>query len=218
LEHLLTLSSIQLFSQAAQLQKRAIDLLVSALGMLFLCPFFALAALAIRLEAPGPILYRQPRLGRGGNIFEMLKFRTMLVGAETLLQEKMLNDPALRAEYAEFQKFKHDPRITRAGRLMRRLSIDELPQLWNVFRGEMSLVGPRPLMLTQGELYASAMPDYVRVVPGITGLWQISGRNLIPFQTRIEFDQQYFHAWSLWLDFRILARTIGVVLRGEGAG
>lgn len=212
------LSSTDLFTNTAQLQKRVIDFVVSVLGLLLLGPFLLLVALAIRLDTPGPILYRQPRLGRGGRVFEMLKFRTMQADADTLLKENLLKDPALRAEYAEYQKFKHDPRITRIGRLIRRLSIDELPQLWNVFCGSMSLVGPRPLMLNQDELYTGIMAEYILVAPGMTGLWQISGRNLTSFQQRIEFDRQYFQSWSLWLDITILARTIGAVLRGEGAG
>ncbi len=195
-----------------------IDLIVSSLGLLFLSPFLVLVALAIRMDTPGPILYRQPRLGRGGKIFEMLKFRTMLIDADILLRENLLTDPAMKAEYAEFQKIKHDPRVTRVGRFLRRFSIDELPQFWNVLAGTMSLVGPRPLLLDQDKLYTAVMAEYIRVAPGITGLWQISGRNLTSFQTRIEFDRAYFHNWSLDLDISILARTVGAVLRAEGAG
>lgn len=213
----LSLAPANLLSKQAQLQKRVIDLVFSALGLALLAPFLGLVALAIRLDSAGPVLYRQPRLGRGGKVFWMLKFRTMRVDADVELRESLLRDPALRAEYAEYQKLSNDPRITRCGRLIRRLSIDELPQLWNVLQGSMSLVGPRPLLMDQVALYTELIADYQSVAPGITGLWQISGRNLTNFQTRKELDREYFKRWSLWLDLKILAGTVGAVLRCVGA-
>lgn len=152
------------------------------------------------------------------SIFEMLKFRTMLVDADTIHEQQLLCAPVLKREYDEFQKFKNDPRITRAGRLIRRLSIDELLHRWNVLTGSMSLVGPRPLMINQRDLYGKAGAETIRVVPGITDLRQISGRNLTSFQMCIELDMEYFHNWSVWMDVYILARTIWVVLRCEGVG
>lgn len=207
-----------LLSHTAQIQKRIIDVLVSSLGLILLSPLLALVALAIRLDSPGPVFYRQRRVGRKGESIEMLKFRTMHVNADEVLREELLKNLELKTEWDQYQKLKNDPRITRVGRLIRRVSIDELPQLWNVFTGTMSLVGPRPIMLNQRELYGNAIADYVRVTPGITGLWQISGRNLTTFQTRTEYDMQYVLNWSVWLDIYILVRTIWVVLRCEGAG
>jgi Undecaprenyl-phosphate galactose phosphotransferase WbaP len=207
-----------LLNRSAQFQKRLIDILVAGGGLLALAPFLGVVALLIRLDSAGPVFYRQRRLGRNGGMLEVLKFRTMHPEAERILTEKLLEDPALREEWEKYQKLKNDPRITRVGRIIRRLSIDELPQLWNVFRGEMSLVGPRPIMLSQRGMYGKAFSDYVRVAPGLTGMWQISGRNQLSFQQRIDYDMQYILNWSVWLDIYILIRTIWVVLRCEGAG
>lgn len=207
-----------LLDRPAQLQKRLVDLLFSALGLALLSPLFALLAVLIWLDSPGPVFYLQKRLGRGGKVIHMLKFRTMHVQADELLERYLQENEAARRQWQEFQKLQPDPRITRVGRILRRFSIDELPQLWNVFAGEMSLVGPRPILPAQKPLYGEAFKDYARVTPGMTGLWQISGRNRLPFSRRVELDMHYVQNWSIWLDFYILLRTVWVVLRCEGAG
>lgn len=202
----------------AQLQKRVVDLVISIAGLALLTPLLAVVALLIKLDSPGPVFYTQKRYGRRGRTLNMLKFRTMYVNADAVLEQRLAEDEGLRREWLEFQKLKDDPRITRVGRLLRRFSIDELPQLWNVYVGEMSVVGPRPIMMNQRELYGRAIHEYVRVTPGITGMWQISGRNNVSFARRTELDMQYVMGWSLWLDIYILMRTVWVVLRCEGAG
>jgi len=141
----------------------------------------------------------------------------MHLNADEVLRQYLAKDPALQAEWDQYQKLKNDPRITRVGRVLRRFSIDELPQLWNVFKGDMSLVGPRPIMINQIELYGRPYEHYVRVTPGITGLWQISGRNQTTFAYRAEMDVYYVMSWSIWMDIYILARTIWVVFRHQGA-
>ena len=150
--------------------KRFIDILLSALGLIFLSPFFGLMALLIALDSRGGVFYHQPRLGRNGKTFHVIKFRTMYENAEKILERELKRDPELREEWDCYQKLKRDPRVTRVGGFLRRFSLDELPQLWNVFKGEMSLVGPRPMLIDQRRLYGEAYAEYVRVLPGITGL------------------------------------------------
>jgi Undecaprenyl-phosphate galactose phosphotransferase WbaP len=201
----------------AQALKRAIDLLVSILGLIVLAVPLALIALAIYIDSPGRILYRQLRVGKGGRIFSLLKFRTMVLNADQVLREYLDRNPEKKAEWERYQKLRDDPRITRVGRFLRRFSLDELPQIWNVLRGDMSLVGPRPIMVNQQELYGPNIKHYQRVVPGITGMWQISGRNNTSFKRRTEYDVRYVLNWSVWLDIYILVRTIWVVLKRDGA-
>lgn len=206
-----------LMDRQAQMEKRLLDLFGSGIGLLLLSPLLGLLALLIAIDSPGGVFYRQRRLGKNGVEFDMLKFRTMHRNADAVLQEYLQQNPAARAEWDAYQKLHNDPRITRVGRFLRRFSLDELPQLWNVFIGEMSVVGPRPIMLNQRELYGPNLQHYMRVVPGITGLWQISGRNHTSFAQRTEFDVTYVMNWSIWLDIWILIRTIWVVLRRDGA-
>jgi len=208
-----------LVSPYSQLLKRLIDLLGSVVGLLLLSPFVGLAALAIliKLDSPGGVLYRQPRLGKGGKTFDMLKFRTMHINADEVLKIELARNPALKEEWDHYQKLKDDPRITRVGRLLRKFSLDELPQLWNIVQGEMSLVGPRPIMLNQETLYGPYYKDYIQVLPGITGLWQVSGRNRTSFARRAELDNEYIQRWSIWMDIYILFKTIKVVLWKDGA-
>jgi exopolysaccharide biosynthesis polyprenyl glycosylphosphotransferase len=194
--------------------KRALDLGLAGLLLVAFAPVFALAALLIRLDSPGPVFFAQERVGLNKRRFRMHKFRTMAPDAESrLAQLEHLNE----ADGPNF-KLEHDPRVTRAGRFLRRSSIDELPQLWNVLRGEMSLVGPRPLPLRDvGGFEDDRHRRRFSVRPGLTGLWQVSGRNDLPFDTWMELDLQYIDAWSLGLDLQILARTIPAVLSGQGA-
>ncbi len=199
------------------LLKRALDVAVAALGLLLASPLLLTLAVLIRLDSPGPALYRQWRVGRGGRLFRMFKFRTMRQGAEGDLARLLQGDPRARLTWEQWQKLVHDPRLTRLGRWLRRTSLDELPQLWNVLKGDMSLVGPRPILPSQRALYGPAMAGYIQMRPGVTGLWQVSGRNRLSFDERVALDQRYLAERGLRMDLWILLRTVVVVLRGEGA-
>jgi lipopolysaccharide/colanic/teichoic acid biosynthesis glycosyltransferase len=183
---------------------RAADTLVGGIGLAIASPFLAAAAVAIKLDDGGPVFYRQQRVGLNGNEFELLKLRTMEVGAET--------------KGAGFAVNEGDPRITRVGRLLRRLSLDELPQLWNVVRGDMSVVGPRPTLAYQVERYTPRQRRRLDVRPGITGWAQIHGRASLPWEQRIELDVWYVEHRSPWLDLRILARTPAALFAGTYKG
>jgi Undecaprenyl-phosphate galactose phosphotransferase WbaP len=200
-----------------RLCKRLTDL---AVGLAFLAllalPILAVAAL-VRLTSRGPGFYGQMRLGRGGRPFRMWKFRTMYAAADRLLADHLAGSPEARQEWERTHKLRDDPRVTPLGRFLRRLSLDELPQVWNVIRGDMSLVGPRPIVSAEISSYGPAFSLYSRVHPGLTGLWQVSGRNTLPFAERIELDAFYVRNWSVWLDLYILMRTLRAVLTAEGA-
>lgn len=200
-------------SKGALLVKRLIDVTVAVVGLLLCAPLFGLIALAIRLDSPGPVIFRQTRVGLRGRHFEMYKFRSMHVGAQE--QQDMLAD--LNEADGPIFKIRDDPRLTRVGRFLRRLSLDELPQLVNVLRGEMSLVGPRPPIPAEVEKYQEWHKKRLEAPPGMTGLWQVSGRSRLPFDEMVLLDIYYIENWSLWLDFKILMRTIPKVLLGEGA-
>jgi lipopolysaccharide/colanic/teichoic acid biosynthesis glycosyltransferase len=193
------------------------DLGISLASLLLAAPLMVVLAIAIRLDSPGPVFFRQERIGRNGSTFWMLKFRTMRHAPGVQLEKLLSGNPALRLTYEQNQKLIADPRITRLGRLLRRTSLDELPQLWNVLMGEMSLVGPRPFLASQLSDYGSLYVRYIRFQPGITGLWQVSGRNTLSFRERVDLDQGYFDRWSLSLDIQILFWTVWAVLRGTGA-
>jgi lipopolysaccharide/colanic/teichoic acid biosynthesis glycosyltransferase len=184
--------------------KRALDVVLSALTLVLTSPFLALAAVAIAIEDRGPVLFRQTRIGRGGGEFEILKLRTMVVGAESAGAGLAVN--------------RGDPRITRVGRVLRRLSVDELPQLWNVLVGDMSVVGPRPTVRWQVERYTQRQRRRLEVKPGITGWAQIHGRAALPWDERIELDVWYVEHASLWLDLKILARTPLALFSGTYKG
>jgi Undecaprenyl-phosphate galactose phosphotransferase WbaP len=206
-----------LLSSSIQLPKRLMDVILSFLGLLFLAPFLTLIAIMIKRESAGDVFYRQRRLGRNGQVFNLLKFRTMHQNADGILKEELARNPASKKEWDTYQKLQYDPRITRAGGFLRRFSLDELPQLWNVLKGEMSLVGPRPILVDQLELYGETIRECFRVRPGITGLWQVSGRNQTTFARRAELDLEYIQRWSAWLDIYILLKTIKIVIWKEGA-
>lgn len=207
----------QLLLPGPRLLKRVLDLAATvALGLVSL-PLIALVAIAIRLDSPGPVFFAQARIGKGGRKFRAWKFRTMVRDAEQLLDRFLQDRPALREEWERDQKLRDDPRVTRVGRLLRRTSLDELPQLWNVLRGEMSLVGPRPIVDEEVGRYGPRFTLYAQVLPGITGLWQVSGRNDTSYEQRVELDSYYVRNWSPWLDLYVLARTVWVVLTGRGA-
>jgi undecaprenyl phosphate N,N'-diacetylbacillosamine 1-phosphate transferase len=182
--------------------KRAFDLVFAAVGLLMLLPAFVGVAIAIILDSPGPVLFKLRVAGRNGRVFDALKFRTMIKDA--------------REKAHPFETFSADPRITRVGRFLRRWSLDELPQLWNVLRGEMSLVGPRPMFLEVASRYPEREARRLQMRPGITGLAQVSGRNSISWNERVELDLAYIDRYSLWLDLKVLLATLPVVLTGEG--
>jgi exopolysaccharide biosynthesis polyprenyl glycosylphosphotransferase len=193
--------------------KRAMDVTVSALGLLLLSPLLALAAVLVRADSPGPVIFRQERVGQWGTTFTCYKFRSMREGADN--EKETLRK---RTESSEITfKLKQDPRRTRVGSLIRRTSIDELPQLYNVFRGEMSLVGPRPAVPSEVDSYEDWHRKRLQVRPGITGLWQVMGRSELPFEEMVMLDIYYVENWSLALDLKIMLRTIPTVLIGRGA-
>jgi len=197
--------------------KQVLDILLSFLLTILLSPLMIVVAVLIKLGSPGSVLYRQERVGKGGRKIMIYKFRTMVENADSILKGYLANDLAARKEWEQNQKLRRDPRITRIGMFLRRFSIDELPQLLNVLKGEMSLVGPRPIMVDQIRLYGDHLNVYCGVRPGLTGFWQVSGRNHTTFEERTRFDVYYVRNWSVWLDIYILLRTAWVVLAREGA-
>ena len=194
--------------------KRTIDCLASGLGILVLSPFFALLAIAIKLESPGPVLFSQTRLGRGGAPFKCWKFRSMYLDAEQRKQDLLAEN---EMDGGTTFKMKRDPRITRVGRFIRKASIDELPQLWNVLVGDMSLVGPRPPVPQEVANYSAYDRQRLMVKPGITCIWQVSGRSDIPFEEQVGLDVKYIVGRSLRMDIGLLLRTIPAVLFARGA-
>lgn len=196
--------------------KRLFDLVCASLGLLLLLPLFAGLIWRIRQDG-GPAVFSHQRIGRDGRPFGCLKFRTMVVNAQEVLQHLLATDPAARAEWERDFKLKNDPRITPVGQFLRRTSLDELPQLWNVLRGDMSLVGPRPVIEAELARYGEAVRYYLEAKPGITGLWQVSGRSDLDYPQRVMLDTWYVQNWSLWHDIVILAKTVRVVLWRDGA-
>ena len=192
--------------------KRAIDVTFASLGLIALLPLMATIALAIKLSSPGPVLYAQNRIGRNNRKFKLYKFRTMSDGADELKAQLADRNEARHPMF----KIADDPRVTRLGRLLRRTSLDEIPQLWNVLRGEMSLVGPRPLVPSEDAHVVGWHRDRLRLTPGLTGPWQVMGRTAIPFDEMVKLDYLYVAEWSLWKDLELLLRTAPVVLLGRG--
>ncbi|HEY6036118.1 MAG TPA: sugar transferase [Kofleriaceae bacterium] len=194
--------------------KRGVDVVGAVLGLVLAAPIMLVIAIVLKLSSRGPIIFAQERCGLAGRRFRFFKFRTMIDGAEdhraSLSHLNEMTGPVF--------KIARDPRITRIGAVLRKTSLDELPQLWNVLRGQMSLVGPRPPLPEEVARYDARQFQRLGVVPGITGLWQVSGRSCInDFETWLELDLAYVRRWSLWLDFRILAKTIVVVISARGA-
>ena len=197
--------------------KRAFDLAIAALALIFLAPAFSTISLLIKLTDRGPILYRHTRVGRQGERFECLKFRTMATDAEDRLARILLDDPHAAEEWQETQKLRNDPRITMIGTFLRKSSLDELPQLWNVIRGDMSIIGPRPITRAELNRYGKERRYYLLVRPGITGLWQVSGRSSVGYEKRIRYDREYLEEWSWLGEFWILLMTIPAVLNTRDA-
>ncbi len=200
-----------------QAVKRLVDILGAGLGLALAAPILFLISLWIKVSTGGEVFFRQARVGKNGKSFRMLKFSTMCAMTEAEFQAFLDRHPAQKQEFDQFQKLADDPRLTPVGSFLRRTSLDELPQLWNVLKGEMSLVGPRPFLPDQAEIYGRALDLYVQVQPGITGLWQVSGRNRLSFQQRVDCDLAYLENWSLMLDISILVRTPLAVLSQRGA-
>lgn len=216
-EHLGLEARHQLINPTHQFVKRLMDLGLIILSLPILLPFFLLIMLAIRLDSPGSVFYSQKRVGNGGKDLRIWKFRTMVKDAEISLEKMLEINESLREEWETNFKLKNDPRITRVGRFLRRTSLDELPQVWNVLKHEMSLIGPRPIVTAEIQLYKDDFEIFKQVLPGMTGMWQISGRNDLTYDERIGLDVYYVQNWSIWLDLHILMHTILSVLRGRGA-
>jgi len=197
--------------------KRIVDLLVSGVALVVLGPLLLLVALVIKLDSPGPVFYRHQRLGRNMRPFKLLKFRTMHRDAAARLKELLASNPELAREYESTFKLKNDPRVTRVGKLLRRLSIDELPQFFNILVGEMSFVGPRPIVDDEVKYYRDFSLLLFRVRPGATGLWQVSGRSDTSYESRVRLDTRYVQEWTFWDDLRIIVRTLPAVLARRGA-
>lgn len=200
-----------------ELVKRLWELPLTLLLFATVLPLIGLVALLVRLDSPGPIFYGHVRIGRGGRRFKAWKFRSMVENADEVLQQYLAAHPRLREEWERNQKIKDDPRITRIGRFLRRTSLDELPQIWNVLKGEMTLIGPRPIIESEIPRYGDMFDLYLQAKPGLSGLWQVSGRNNTTYRERVSLDAYYIRNANVWLDLYILARTVGVVLTGYGA-
>lgn len=196
---------------------RAMDIIVALLGIVILAPLMGLIALAVLLTDPGPVFFAHRRIGKNGQTFPCLKFRTMVPNAEAKLEHLLATNPSARAEWARDRKLRRDPRITRIGKFLRMSSFDELPQLLNVLRGDMSIVGPRPIVAAEQMFYGRAFLNYCSVRPGITGLWQISGRNDVSYRRRVALDVVYARNKSLRLDLKIILKTIPAVLLANGS-
>ncbi len=197
--------------------KRVLDLMVVAAFSPFLVPLFCIIGCLIKITSRGPLFFGHRRIGQNGRTFKAWKFRTMVHDADAVLKRHLEANPALAEEWRLTHKLKNDPRVTPLGRLLRRASLDELPQVLNVLTGEMSLVGPRPIVGLEVDKYGEGYGLYCRVKPGITGLWQVSGRNNTTYPERVAYDQYYVRNWSVWLDLYILKNTVRTVLTGDGA-
>lgn len=198
--------------------KRALDILAGGAILILCLPFFAVIGLIVKLDSPGPVFYRCTRIGRRGREFTCWKFRTMYPDNDTILENYLRANPSARREWERYAKLRdHDPRVTRAGRFLRRFSLDELPQLINVLKGDMSLVGPRPYLPRERMRLGDYAATILLARPGLTGLWQVSGRNDIDFDGRLYLESWYVRNWSLWLDLTLLLRTVTVVLGRRGA-
>jgi Undecaprenyl-phosphate galactose phosphotransferase WbaP len=197
--------------------KRFFDLAFVLLGGLLILPFLLFIALLVKITSAGPVLYRQKRIGQNGKYFNVYKFRSMFQDADKQLEKLLESDPAIREEWEKNYKLQKDPRVTGLGKILRQTSFDEFPQLINIIKGEMSLVGPRPIVDEEIEKYGEDYNRIFSIRPGLTGLWQVSGRSDINYSDRVAYDTYYLQSWSVWLDLWIIFKTFGVVLKGKGA-
>jgi len=198
--------------------KRGFDVIFSLLILVLFSPVYLCLALLVALSSPGPIFYVQERVGKNHKPFDCIKFRTMVINADEMLLELMETSPQMRQEFEDNFKIKKDPRITRIGRFLRLTSLDEFPQFWNVLKGDMSVVGPRPLVAEELPCYGVHIDKVLTIKPGITGLWQVSGRNDIPYNRRILIDVYYAMSQNFWLDLWIIVKTISVVIVPKNNG
>jgi len=197
--------------------KRIFDVLIASITLIVFLPLFAFVVLMLKLTDPGPVIFRHIRVGQGGRRFACFKFRSMVLDSDKVLKTLLESDPAARKEWDRTQKLANDPRITPVGKFLRQSSLDELPQLINVIRGDMSLVGPRPIVPSELTRYGDKLSLYLQARPGITGIWQVSGRNDCGYDRRIEMDANYVRNWRFSTDFVILLRTLGAVLAQRGS-
>ena len=206
-----------LLAPGTQKIKRVFDVAVALLLVILAFPFALAIALAIVLETPGPVFFAHMRVGKNHRRFRLWKLRSMVVDADAALERHLERHPEHRSEWRNTHKLKDDPRVTRVGRLLRRSSLDELPQLWNVLRGDMSMAGPRPIVEAEMAKYGPALSLYSQVLPGLTGLWQVSGRNDTSYRARVDLNTRYILNWTIWMDVVVLLKTVRVVLLGHGA-
>lgn len=198
--------------------KRLFDLVFSMLVLFFFIPFLIIIALAIKLTSPGPVFFAHLRVGRGGRLFACYKFRTMHLHDEEWHLRAFAIDKGMYAEWQNYGKIKNDPRVTWLGHFLRRFSFDELPQFWNVIKGDLSVVGPRPVVIDEiMNHFGDKAPKILSMRPGITGLWQVSGRSNVAYQARIMFDERYIDEQSMFLDLKLILKTIPVLLFADGA-
>jgi len=197
--------------------KRIVDIVVAGIALILASPVMLLITVLIRIIYGAPALFAHPRIGFGGKPFICYKFRTMANNSEQILLKHLASDPKAAEEWSQNRKFRNDPRVTRLGRLLRKSSLDELPQLFNVLRGEMSCVGPRPVVADELPRYGNLVGDYLRARPGLTGAWQVMGRDHIDYPSRVSIDSDYVRNWSIWSDFVILWQTVFAVMRIDRA-
>jgi undecaprenyl-phosphate galactose phosphotransferase len=201
----------------SRIVKRIVDFIIAGIGIILCVPLFIIISLLIKLSSKGPIYFVQERLGKDKKLFKCYKFRTMYLDAPQRLEKLLKSSPEAKSQWDKYLKITDDPRTTSFGKLLRRISFDELPQLWNVIKGEMSLVGPRPYLPHEVEGLKQEMVIITKVTPGITGLWQVSGRSQLTFEERLKLDEYYVKNWTVWLDLVILLRTVKVFFKAEGA-
>jgi Undecaprenyl-phosphate galactose phosphotransferase WbaP len=209
-------TNYHLLNKRETIIKRILDMFLTLVLLLFTWPLFLVLALLVKLSSKGPVFYAQKRLGQNGDLFDSLKFRTMHQNAEDMLQDLLASDPEARNEYEEYHKLSNDPRVTRIGKFLRRYSLDEMPQFINVLKGDMNLIGPRSYLPRE----LPEIGDYARIIlkvkPGITGWWQVMGRNATSFRERLQLDEYYISNWSIWLDLYIMIKTVYVLISGKG--
>lgn len=199
------------------LPKRVFDIVAAGAAIALLSPLFAMLALLIKVSDRGPVFYAHRRIGRNGNVFHCLKFRTMVINGDEVLARHLAEDLKAREEWRATRKLQNDPRVTRIGDVLRKLSLDELPQVFNILVGHMSVVGPRPVVKDELEMYGPAADCYLSSRPGLTGLWQVSGRNDVPYVARVAFDRQYVENWSFLADIKIIVATVPAILASRGS-
>lgn len=202
---------------AYRLGKRLLDILAVCVFLPYLVPLFLMVAMIVKISSPGPVLYRQKRIGRFGREFTLWKFRSMYWNSDEVLCNYLEANPEAASEWKQTHKLRSDPRVTRLGQMLRRTSLDELPQFLNVLLGTMSLVGPRPIVHAEKSHYRESYFFYASAMPGLTGLWQVSGRSNLSYRQRVMLDEEYIRTWNLGIDLQILWRTVGVVWGSQGA-